>query len=569
MHTGDAMSDKVTTVEHAPAATAAKPVAEKPAGRSDVGKLTQPKAEKPKAIGNLIGYSDSEGSSDSEKSMKSPKLQAAPFVSKVQVDACSVAVAVVAAKREHLLASENPQASSWPRPEGQALSRPKCPGPLARGALVAEQALTLASLDGQELSTQELRRFGAKCGPANWRRRVRDRRPASRGAPLGLGQRHRRPAEDDPDFEDFAFFASISSSSVATGSSRLATPEAQRSREPSSASSPGSWTRVEASPEPEHSRTRQGLQFRSPEETLRLDTQRRLEEQQRLRREVERLRAEHLAEEKRRREDKEAERQRDERCRREAEAAEARRVEEHRREEERRVKEAEEDRHRAAEAKRRRVEEEAKRFEEKLRAEEQCLHEKRKRKIDICVGSSAEAGTLAALLRGRAAELISTQVQPEAAPVSTHAAERPSTEGTRVCAHAGALDGSAKRKFAATLPRKHSRSLDKTPNPGWLREGERCDGCSKSVVEQGGVRCRRLRPEGKKVGCDARICWKCMNKAPPIAFGKVRTTKAEFADLGTDAWWMHEKCMQPTDKEAYFATGDDDTGEDNKSFAWE
>lgn len=25
--------------------------------------------------------------------------------------------------------------------------------------------------------------------------------------------------------------------------------------------------------------------------------------------------------------------------------------------------------------------------------------------------------------------------------------------------------------------------------------------------------------------------------------GKIKTTKSEFASLGPDAWWMHEKCM--------------------------
>ncbi|CAK0896367.1 unnamed protein product, partial [Prorocentrum cordatum] len=50
----------------------------------------------------------------------------------------------------------------------------------------------------------------------------------------------------------------------------------------------------------------------------------------------------------------------------------------------------------------------------------------------------------------------------------------------------------------------------------------------------------RQRRSGDTVGCAAGVCWKCMNKASKDKLGAVRTTKAEFASLGEEAWWMHE-----------------------------
>jgi len=60
-------------------------------------------------------------------------------------------------------------------------------------------------------------------------------------------------------------------------------------------------------------------------------------------------------------------------------------------------------------------------------------------------------------------------------------------------------------------------------------------------------------------GCFEQICWKCMNKGGKD-FGTIKCTKAEFAEMGEGAWWMHEKCMTPEDKRAYF--GEEDGGGD-------
>jgi len=114
---------------------------------------------------------------------------------------------------------------------------------------------------------------------------------------------------------------------------------------------------------------------------------------------------------------------------------------------------------------------------------------------------------------------------------------------------------------------------------GWLPEGAHCLRCDKSVVERGGVYCGRKRPGGKCVGCFASICWKCMNKGGKEEIGAIRTSKTEFASLGPDAWWMHDKCMSPEDKRSYFGEDEDDVGkpkddEDSDDgapgkFAWE
>lgn len=123
---------------------------------------------------------------------------------------------------------------------------------------------------------------------------------------------------------------------------------------------------------------------------------------------------------------------------------------------------------------------------------------------------------------------------------------------------------------------------------GWLPDGAECGKCQKSVVEKGGIYCGRKRPNGDAGGCFAGICWKCMNKATKADIGGVRTTKAEFASLGPDAWWLHESCMTPQDKRAYFCEeeeeedkvnmktmnnnkkkGDDSDDDAGGKFAWE
>mmetsp|Transcript_79052 Transcript_79052/g.229580 ORF Transcript_79052/g.229580 Transcript_79052/m.229580 type:complete len:121 (-) Transcript_79052:21-383(-) len=119
---------------------------------------------------------------------------------------------------------------------------------------------------------------------------------------------------------------------------------------------------------------------------------------------------------------------------------------------------------------------------------------------------------------------------------------------------------------------------------GWLPEGHRCDLCSKRVVAKGGVFCGRRRADASAAGCRAAVCWRCMNRAARESFGKVKTTKAEFASLGSDAWWMHEQCMSKADARDYYGNdegesldddgarekGDDGEQADEEArFAWE
>jgi len=118
---------------------------------------------------------------------------------------------------------------------------------------------------------------------------------------------------------------------------------------------------------------------------------------------------------------------------------------------------------------------------------------------------------------------------------------------------------------------------------GWLPDGACCSMCSKNVVDQGGVWCGRRRSETECGGCFEAICWKCMNKHRD-KIGGIRTTKKEFTSLGPDAWWMHEKCMTPEDKKAYFGEDEEEEEEevaeekpkkrkkkkdDEEKFAWE
>lgn len=117
---------------------------------------------------------------------------------------------------------------------------------------------------------------------------------------------------------------------------------------------------------------------------------------------------------------------------------------------------------------------------------------------------------------------------------------------------------------------------------GWLPEGVKCSRCMKSVMDKGGVYCGRQPPGQEARGCFEAICWKCMNKAGKDDIGSIRTSKGEFSSLGPLAWWMHEKCMNESDKKLYYGESDDeaeqgakdaadDDGEEDgpDKFAWE
>jgi len=131
----------------------------------------------------------------------------------------------------------------------------------------------------------------------------------------------------------------------------------------------------------------------------------------------------------------------------------------------------------------------------------------------------------------------------------------------------------------STLSTRSEASPDARASPtvGWMAEGAACSLCSKKVGERGGVGCARRRPNGQIVGCGAGVCWRCMNRAKREDFGAVKTTKSEFLSLGEEAWWMHQKCMQPEDEEAYFGAGNAEGEEgtvvvkksEQPTFAWE
>jgi len=90
--------------------------------------------------------------------------------------------------------------------------------------------------------------------------------------------------------------------------------------------------------------------------------------------------------------------------------------------------------------------------------------------------------------------------------------------------------------------------------PAWLPAGGACKLCAKTVKgEFGGVTCRRIRSNSTVGGCGASVCWRCMKRAARDDLGMVRCSREEFEALGLGAWWMHERCMTPQDREDYFS----------------
>jgi len=97
--------------------------------------------------------------------------------------------------------------------------------------------------------------------------------------------------------------------------------------------------------------------------------------------------------------------------------------------------------------------------------------------------------------------------------------------------------------------------------PAWMPAKSDCSLCVKTVKKQcGGVLCRRNRADGTTAGCGKGVCWRCMKRAPRDEFGTVRCTQGEFESLGHDAWWMHEKCMLPTDLSDYHGDSPEGAG---------
>jgi hypothetical protein len=96
---------------------------------------------------------------------------------------------------------------------------------------------------------------------------------------------------------------------------------------------------------------------------------------------------------------------------------------------------------------------------------------------------------------------------------------------------------------------------------GWLPEKAKCSTCEKSVPNRGGVWCGRKRDNGSVSGCHEAVCWACVSGLKTVATKEEiqpTTTKKEFAELGDEAWWMHEKCMSKADKKDYFGESEEE-----------
>lgn len=511
---------------------------------------------KPKAISSLLGaYSDSED--EEEEQMKPGRLStaaaavvAAAGANKARAEAVKPP-ALKASQESRSVAPSGPPKPAVPlvppapvttvtvattatraaaaRHDGLARCRvsPAC------REVTQEGYLDMSRIDGEELSPEELAQVAHKCGPNAWRWCVREWRPAPRGQPLGS---HPAPAplapeanskveadDEDPDFEDFAFFAGLSEVASRSEACELEVPQSQPS---TSSSAPLNFRRAEE-------------ELAALQEEIRKDKEREEEERKWRQKQEERRRQEEeevREKEKRRREDaiRQAEEERERRARR-------RRLEE---EEKKRVEQE------RIETVRKRAEE----IERRRKAEEEFLanaeaQKKASKAIELKAPSSLPAvpeGSLSALLR------------------VTSSAEKPSEPEKR--------SRSPRRKPKAVKeakepPEEHPKEIPSNVGSaeepvGWMHQNYPCSLCQKQVAASGGIFCGRRR-DGAIKGCGAAVCWRCMNRSSKDEdFGKVRTNKAEFESLGEEAWWMHEACMEDADLQDYY---DGDEGK----FAWE
>jgi len=406
---------------------------------------------------------------------------------------------------------------------------------------VLQERIDMRCIDGEELTPEELAQVAHKCGSNAWRWRVREWRPAPRGQPLGsdpatapsvTGSIGTTSCEEDPDFEDFAFFAGLTEGARSLGPEACELDEVPQAPATQSTSS-----------------KRAPLAFRHDEEEERLHR----EEQLRL--------------EKERQEEEEREWRRKQEERRRREEEEAREKEKKRREDAIRL--AEEERERRA--RRRRLEE-----EEKKRSEQERIEMVKKRAEEIERRRQAEEEFLAnAEAQKKAAKAPIELKAPSSLPVPEgslsallRVGSAPAAEPAAPVEEPRSRSPRRKQQVAKEPVEEHPKEMPSNvgsaeDHVGWMPPNHPCSVCQKQVAVSGGIFCGRRRSDGSLKGCGAAVCWRCMNRSSKDAdFGQVRTNKAEFESLGEDAWWMHEACMEDEDLQDYY---DGDEGK----FAWE
>mmetsp|Transcript_45179 Transcript_45179/g.143938 ORF Transcript_45179/g.143938 Transcript_45179/m.143938 type:complete len:413 (-) Transcript_45179:73-1311(-) len=139
---------------------------------------------------------------------------------------------------------------------------------------------------------------------------------------------------------------------------------------------------------------------------------------------------------------------------------------------------------------------------------------------------------------------------PEPAPMAPAAPEAPKEASTPPAQARGPEEAGAPTPAAASAPPRKAKQSE----PDWLPSDVPCGLCGQAsqTGEPHGVLCRRRRKNGTVAGCGQVVCWACMEGRLRSELGMVRTTREELESLEEGAWWMHERCMEPSDLRAYF-----------------
>jgi len=172
-------------------------------------------------MSNLLGYSDSEdeSSEDTKKEVEKPPASAASLAApKSLVD---LRAGTIVAEPRRISNGTGLLSAGWLLPKRSKSAKDE-----------EEEDVDPVTLDGEPLTAAELSEVGHRCGPAAWKWRVKEMRPAPRGHLLSMvatsassrakaadaADQAIRTAlgedeagEEDPDMEDFAFLAAIPS----------------------------------------------------------------------------------------------------------------------------------------------------------------------------------------------------------------------------------------------------------------------------------------------------------------------------------------------------------------------